>query len=322
MSDSVLKRLLDHLPGIYREDPWLEQFLRPFAEVFGGFEQLLTEIDRFCIPLNRIDPAYRTDPEFLPWLAGWLALELDEEWDEQKQREVLSRAVELYRLRGTVKGLKEYLKIYTGHTPEIRECAWPAGMQIGVASMIGGFEPPVGFASFAAERRGLARSDWYLVTESASASEYLYRADLVERVDADIDAGKVTLFHKQPGDYEFTQTVHNNATVTRRDGLADTAYDLTGIPYGATEAASGVYSGDTVLIEDEGDIPYRFIVDVTVPSSVLEQVRVEKIKGIIDLEKPAHTLYYLRLNSQDIRGVLSPMQIAIRSTIEIETILG
>lgn len=322
MSDNVLKRLLDHLPSIYREDPWLEQFLRPFAEVFGGFEKLLAEIDRFCIPLNRTDPAYRTDPEFLPWLAGWLALELDEEWDEQKRREVISRAVELYRLRGTVKGLKEYLKIYTGHSPEIMECAWPAGMQIGVASMIGGFDPPTGFASFSAQRRGLIWSDWYVVTEQATGIEYLYRADLVERVDADFDAERVTIFHKQPEDYAFTQTVHDNAKVTRRDGLADTVYDLTGILSGGTEAGAGVYAGDSVLIEDEGDIPYRFIVDVRVPSAVLAQVRVEKIKGIIDLEKPAHTLYYLRLNTEDPREALFPMQIAIRSTIETDTVLG
>ncbi|GAM10171.1 phage tail protein [Geobacter sp. OR-1] len=322
MSDRYLKFLLDHLPAIYREDPWLEQFLRPFSDVFSGFEQLLAGIDRFCIPLNPVDPAYQADPEFLPWLAGWLALELDEEWDEQKRREVISRAVELYRLRGTVKGLKEYLKIYTGHSPEIQECAWPSGMQIGVASMIGGFDPPAGFASFAAERQGLAKSDWYLVTEFATNTEYLYAADLVERVDADIDLGRVTIFHKQPGDYSFTQTLHESATVTRRDGLADTIYDLTGIPYGGTETEAGVYCGDTVLIEDEREIPYRFIVDLTVPSAVLEQVRVEKIKGIIDLEKPAHTLYYLRLNTEENRGVLSPMQIAIRSTIGIETILG
>lgn len=322
MSDPVLKRLLEHLPAIYREDPWLGEFLRPFAAVFGGFEKLLAEIDRFCIPLNRLNSLYQADPEFLPWLATWLALELDEEWDEQKRREVLSRAVELYRLRGTVQGLKEYLKIYTGHTPEISECAWPAGMQIGVASMIGGFDPAAGFSSFSAERRGLVHADWYLVAEQLSGTEYLYRSDLVERVEADVDARQVTLFHKQSGDYEITQTVHANATISRCDGLADTVYDITGVPHGASDAITGIYAGDTVLIDDEADIPYRFIVDVTVPSAALEQVRVEKIKRIIDQEKPAHTLYYLRLNSEDLRRGLFPMQIEIRSIIEVETVLG
>jgi hypothetical protein len=116
--------------------------------------------------------------------------------------------------------------------------------------------------------------------------------------------------------------VHENATITRCDGLADTVYDITGVPWGASVATAGAYAGDTVLIDDEADIPYRFIVDVTVPSAALEQVRVEKIKRIIDLEKPAHTLYYLRLNSEDLRRGLSPMQIEIRSIIEVETVLG
>jgi phage tail-like protein len=321
MSDNMLKLLFDHLPALYREDPWLGSFLQPYAAVFGRFEKLLAEIDRTFIPLNRIDPVYEADREFLPWLAGWLALELDEEWDEEKSREVVSRVVELYRLRGTVKGLKEYLKIYTGHLPEIRECSWPAGMQIGVSSMIGGCEPLAGFSSFSAERRGLIWRDWYVVAE-ASAGEYLYWSDCVERVDPDLDARRVTVFHKQPGDYAATMTVHDNATVTRWDGISDTMYDLAGIPFDGGEAITGIYAGDSVLVEDEDDIPYRFIVDVTVPVATLEKVRIEKIKGIIDLEKPAHTLYYLRLNTQDRRGALVPMQLEIRSTIETNTVLG
>ena len=78
--------------------------------------------------------------DFLPWLATWIALVLDEEWDEDKRRRLLGEAMELYQWRGTVYGMKRYLEIYTGLGPDdidIRESRRPAGMQIGVASRIG-----------------------------------------------------------------------------------------------------------------------------------------------------------------------------------------
>jgi len=63
---------------------------------------------------------------FLPWLASWVNLVLDENWPIQKQRELIRSAVELYRWRGTKRGLREYLRIYTGVEPEIIEHFTPA----------------------------------------------------------------------------------------------------------------------------------------------------------------------------------------------------
>jgi phage tail-like protein len=323
MSDVMLNRLLDLLPAIYREDPWLAGFLRPFALVIEDFERILAEQDRYLIPENRQEPAYRTDADFLPWLAGWLALELDEGWDEQKRRENIGKAVELYRRRGTVAGLKEYLAIYTGFQPEIREWVWPAGMQIGVASMIGGFAPEVDFTSYSAERQHLSWHDYYLVTETGDGgSEYYYRAESVERVDVDLAGGRVTLLYRAPDDHVLTQRIHQPAAVTRRDGLAETGYLFAGVPLGGTGEETARYQGDTVLVEEEGEIPYRFIVDVTVPAELQKSVRVEKIKAIIDLEKPAHTLYYLRLIPEKSGARLDPLQIELRSTIELDTLVG
>jgi phage tail-like protein len=323
MSEQMLNRLLDHLPAIYREDPWLAGFLTPFARVFGEFERILAELDRYLVPENLQEPTYRTDAEFLTWLAGWLALELDEEWDEQKRRENISRAVDLYRRRGTIEGLKEYLRIYTGYIPAIRECVWPAGMQIGVASMIGGFDPDVDFASCTVERTSAAWHDYYVVTETGEGgSEYYYRADMVERVEVDLAAGRVTILHFPPDDYALVQRIHQPAMVTRRDGIADTGYLFTGVPVEGADGVDSLYHGDTVLVEEEGEAPYRFIVDVTVPRELLSTVRVDKIKAIIDLEKPAHTLYYLRLVPAETAEGLFPLQIEVRSTIEIDTVIG
>ena len=130
MTEQTRSQYLDYLPGIYHQHSFLGQFLLPFEEVLTGFEDLLSTIDRYFSPAL-------TDADFLPWLSTWVALVLDEEWDEAKRRSLIAQAVELYRWRGTVYGLKSYLKLYTGLEPEIREWSWPGGMQIGVASQIG-----------------------------------------------------------------------------------------------------------------------------------------------------------------------------------------
>ena len=126
---------LQYLPAIFAQDPYLGKFLRPFESLFGAYNNLLVDVDRYFSPAL-------TDPEFLPWLATWVALVLDEEWAEADRRRLISEAVELYRWRGTVTGMQRYLEIYTGLIPEIRERRWPGGMQIGVASQIGATDPP------------------------------------------------------------------------------------------------------------------------------------------------------------------------------------
>ena len=125
---------LDYLPSIHHDDPFLGEFLVPFEQVMTGFGDLLSGIDTYFAPAL-------TNEEFLPWLANWVALTLDKDWDESKRRRLISEAVQLYRRRGTVSGMKRYLEIYAGLAPEIREWRWPGGMQIGVSSRIGGIAP-------------------------------------------------------------------------------------------------------------------------------------------------------------------------------------
>ena len=46
---------------------------------------------------------------------------VDDSWTIERRREVVARAVELYRLRGTATGLQEQIEIHTGGTVEIIE---------------------------------------------------------------------------------------------------------------------------------------------------------------------------------------------------------
>jgi phage tail P2-like protein len=60
-------------------------------------------------------------PAFLPWLASWLGLSLNERWPEARRRRLLAQAMELYRWRGTHYGLVRMIEVCTGITPVITE---------------------------------------------------------------------------------------------------------------------------------------------------------------------------------------------------------
>lgn len=105
---------LAYLPAIYQGDPFMARFLRIFEETWEPLERQLGVWHHYFDP--------RTTPsEILPWLATWLGLVLDESWPETQRRQLVQRASELYRWRGTAWALREYLTLYLGSPPEIVE---------------------------------------------------------------------------------------------------------------------------------------------------------------------------------------------------------
>jgi len=106
--------LLDYLPQPYQGDPFLGRFLRIPESIFAQLEGILDALPHYFDP--------RTAPEeFLPWLAGWVGEELDENWPLPRQRAFIASAASLYRWRGTRRGLREHLCLYTGRAPLIVE---------------------------------------------------------------------------------------------------------------------------------------------------------------------------------------------------------
>jgi len=86
--------------------------------MFDSIEVNLTDGWRFYDP--HVAPI-----EFLDWLANWSAFTLDLDWPEPRKRALIKRAVDLYRIRGTKRGLSLFLKLFTGHEPDIEENIWP-----------------------------------------------------------------------------------------------------------------------------------------------------------------------------------------------------
>ncbi|MBA3393410.1 MAG: PASTA domain-containing protein [Deltaproteobacteria bacterium] len=144
---------LENLPAIYRRsDAVGRNLVRDlcfvFEHMFDSVEVNLTDGWRFYDP-------HVAPQDFLDWLAGWTAFTLDLDWPDTEKRALIKRAVDLYRIRGTKRGLSLFLKLFTGHEPDIDENTWPfkgfrveadgaeAGARVGLDSVI---LPPVDLA--------------------------------------------------------------------------------------------------------------------------------------------------------------------------------
>lgn len=115
-----VSRYLEHLPAIFQEDPLTGQFLLAFERILtglpdadapdlppvpSGIEQIVDRIEEF------FDPE-QAPPDFLPWLAGWVATSLREDWDTATRRRFIANIVPLYRRRGTRRAIQKMLQLY------------------------------------------------------------------------------------------------------------------------------------------------------------------------------------------------------------------
>jgi phage tail-like protein len=97
-------RLVEFLPRHYRTDEFLGRFLLIFQAALDSIEQ---SIDNTHLLL---DPGL-APPELLAWLASWLDLDLTSTTDVQSRRMLIERGVELYRWKGTRRGLRTELAL-------------------------------------------------------------------------------------------------------------------------------------------------------------------------------------------------------------------
>ena len=105
---------LEHLPGVYQDSDFLGRFLLIF-------EHILSPIEQNAGTLANYFDASLTPTEFVPWLGSWIGLVIDARIPEENRREILRAAPELFRWRGTKRGLTHFLQLSTGIEPEIIE---------------------------------------------------------------------------------------------------------------------------------------------------------------------------------------------------------
>ncbi|RCJ39070.1 hypothetical protein A6770_39180 [Nostoc minutum NIES-26] len=95
------------LPIVYQEVDYIHRFIKIFEQAFDPVVNSFTSMWAYLDPL--------TAPQaLLPFLAHWVDWSIDAQIDLAHQRRLIRRAVEIYRCRGTRKGLRFYLHLYTG----------------------------------------------------------------------------------------------------------------------------------------------------------------------------------------------------------------
>jgi phage tail-like protein len=109
---------LSYLPAIYREDPLKRAFLQDFLALYESF---FDDTEQRIRGLNSLFDTKSAPAEFLGWLAGWLALDLDEHWTEEKKRTAIATVFDLYSRRGTATGLRAALRFFLGIEAQIEE---------------------------------------------------------------------------------------------------------------------------------------------------------------------------------------------------------
>jgi phage tail-like protein len=113
-----------HLPAIYSKEPdvpgrlagprQLDRFLSLFESFFTDVEETIGSLDRL------LDPD-AVPADWLDWLAGWLALELEEDLPIAMKRQALAEAFGAYAWRGTSRGLRAALRFYAGVEAHVEE---------------------------------------------------------------------------------------------------------------------------------------------------------------------------------------------------------
>ena len=105
---------LEYLPSIFHEEPFVGHFLYAFEAILSGLQDAQRPgLEETIERLHTYFDPQQTDEEFLPWLAGWVALSLRADWETNTKRDFIRQIVPLYALRGTKAGLQRMLEIYT-----------------------------------------------------------------------------------------------------------------------------------------------------------------------------------------------------------------
>jgi phage tail-like protein len=105
----------DMLPAIYRDlDANVQRLTQGFDAVLAPVWLVLDNLDAY------FDPALAPD-DFVRMLAGWVGLDVDDNWTDDQRRRLVANAIDLYRWKGTRRGVIALVEAYTGFTPVVSE---------------------------------------------------------------------------------------------------------------------------------------------------------------------------------------------------------
>ncbi|VTU20034.1 phage tail protein domain protein [Variovorax sp. PBS-H4] len=127
---------LDQLPLVFRDSPEAEDFTERFLALFDSF---LDDVDEQIARMPALLDVDGVPDGVLPWLGSFLDIAMDPAWDAARRRRLLQAAPKLYRMRGTLDGMRAVIRLVFDVDPVIREAgnerAWGA---LGAVALGGG----------------------------------------------------------------------------------------------------------------------------------------------------------------------------------------
>jgi phage tail-like protein len=235
----------EYLPALFslesKQTELLDRLLSLMGSFYSDVEVKIADLQTLFLPQS-------VPVNWLDWLAGWLAVELDENWPVSKKRQAIIRAIASYRWRGTLKGLKDSLLFYAGVDAQIDE--------------------------------PITRADWWALADDGDDKQpYTDGARLGANTRlAPVEAGGAVL---------------NTTAILDRSNLIGS--DEFGVPLFT-------------------DVAHQFTVSVH-RGQVRCEEDVNRIREVIEREKPAHTVYEL--------CVIEPsMRVGFQARLGIDTVVG
>ncbi|MCQ4045096.1 phage tail protein [Streptantibioticus rubrisoli] len=100
------------LPALYADDDLAQRFTAGLDTVLAPVLSTLDNLPAYLDP--RLAPS-----DFVEWLSSWVGTAVEPEWPEERRRDIVVRAMELHRRRGTRRGLVERLRQGLGVEAEV-----------------------------------------------------------------------------------------------------------------------------------------------------------------------------------------------------------
>ncbi|QZY54469.1 phage tail protein [Crassaminicella profunda] len=113
-----MQSYLEYLPEIYREDKKSKDFLQRFL---GIFQTMFLDMEEEIDHMHKYFDPDMVSKDFLEWLSMWVGIEDHYLWTRDQLKKLVKNAVNLYKKKGTQKGLEEVIELYTGEKPYIIE---------------------------------------------------------------------------------------------------------------------------------------------------------------------------------------------------------
>jgi phage tail-like protein len=111
-----------HLPAVYRDDPLSADFLDRFLSIAdAAWERIEETLDDVPAYLDPDATPAAPDDDFLSWLATWVGVAFERRWSIARRRRFLRHAHTLFRLRGTIEGIRLHVLLATDADAHVLE---------------------------------------------------------------------------------------------------------------------------------------------------------------------------------------------------------